>query len=97
MTVRSETAMRKVCAKQEVMHKRSAPMSEDTHKKVSASVWNFTELDDKELFLWIDNMHHAHCPSTFTKQVSKQTKLLNNELYQIVTFSNERFHAYQFL
>jgi len=32
-TVRSEGVVRKVCAKREVMCKRSALMSEDTHKK----------------------------------------------------------------
>ena len=33
-TLRSEAAVRKVCAKWEVMRKRSALMSEDTHKKL---------------------------------------------------------------
>jgi len=61
MTVQSGTAVRKVFAKQEVMRKRSTLMSEDTQKKVSASVCRFTELDDKA-FLWIDNMRRANCP-----------------------------------
>ena len=53
--------MRKVHAKREVMRKRSALMSEDTHTKVCVSVRRFTELDGK-VFLWIDNMHRANCP-----------------------------------
>ena len=60
-TVRSEAAVRKVCAKREVTRRSSALMSEDTHKKVSASVRRFTELDGK-VFLWINNMHRANCP-----------------------------------
>ena len=53
MTVQSEAAVRKSCAKRGVMCKRSALMSEDTHKKVSASVCRFTQPDGKT-FLWID-------------------------------------------
>jgi len=60
-TVWSETSVIKVRAKREVMRKRSALMSEDTHKKVSASIHRFAELHGK-VFLWIDNVHRANCP-----------------------------------
>jgi len=38
-----------------------ALMSEDTLKKVGASVRGLTEVVRK-VFLWIDNMHRANCP-----------------------------------
>ena len=60
-TVRSEAAVIKVCVKRQVMRERSALMSEDTHKKVSASMRRFTELDGK-VFVWIDNMHRVNHP-----------------------------------
>jgi len=64
-TVRSGPAVRKICEKRKVMRERSALMSEETHKKVSASVRRFTELDGK-VFFGLINMHQANFPSTFT-------------------------------
>jgi len=55
----SEITIRKVWAKQEVIRKHSALMSEETKGKNRASVCRFTELEDK-LHLYIDSMCQAN-------------------------------------